>query len=154
MESVGTCDRCGQQVCETCRTRWRGRIWCAACVNRALEADQDAPQQARVHARQAFLALALGAGVWVVSLFALLLLQFEIRRTGIRQVWEGSAGTIFLVGLVVVSNILIAAVGVGQALAALRTGGHRVTLAMIGLVLAGLYVGALLGLGVLGLSHQ
>jgi hypothetical protein len=149
MESVGTCDRCGQQVCETCRTRWRGRIWCAACVDRALEGGQDAPEQARAHARQAFLALGLGLGAWVSSLLALLLLQLGVRRSG-----PASAGAIFLVGLVLVSNIPVAAVGVGQALAALRTGGHRVTVALLGLLLAGLYVGALLGLGVFGLWHQ
>ena len=36
MESVSVCARCNQHLCETCRTRWRNVIICAACVDRAL----------------------------------------------------------------------------------------------------------------------
>jgi hypothetical protein len=146
MESVGTCDRCGKQVCETCRTRWRGRIWCAPCVDQALGGGEHASEQARTHSRQAYLALGLGSAVWIVSLLALLLLQVLARRTG-----PASPGAVFLVGLVLVSNILVAAIGVGQALAALRSGGQRGGVALVGLGLSGLYVGVLLGLGVIGL---
>jgi hypothetical protein len=148
MESVGTCDRCGKQVCETCRTRWRGRIWCAACVDQALGGGENAPEQPRIHSRQAFLAVGLGLGAWIVSLLAVVLLLALIRRSG------EAPGATFLVGLVLMSNILVAAVGVGQALAALRSGGDRRVLALVGLGLSGLYVGVLLGLGVFGLWQQ
>ena len=36
-ESLGPCSRCGNFLCEVCRTRWRDQVLCAACVDRALE---------------------------------------------------------------------------------------------------------------------
>src|SRR6516162_9238402 len=37
VETVGVCARCGNYLCEVCRTQWRGQIVCGACVQRALE---------------------------------------------------------------------------------------------------------------------
>src|SRR5436190_22134549 len=36
MSSVGECARCRHPMCETCRTRWHGRILCSGCVDRIL----------------------------------------------------------------------------------------------------------------------
>ena len=35
VETVGVCARCGNYLCEVCRTQWRGQIICGACVQRA-----------------------------------------------------------------------------------------------------------------------
>src|SRR5947209_7231137 len=45
--AVGTCARCGNFQCDLCRTRWRGRPVCIACVNRALEANETRPEEVR-----------------------------------------------------------------------------------------------------------
>ena len=36
--SVGACGRCGNFLCDTCRTRWDDLVLCAACVDRAVRA--------------------------------------------------------------------------------------------------------------------
>ena len=54
-ESVGPCGRCGTFMCETCRTKWRDQVLCAACVDRAMESKEAAPEQSRTHLRQAIL---------------------------------------------------------------------------------------------------
>ena len=66
-ESVGPCGRCGNFMCETCRTRWRDQILCAACVDRVMESKEAAPEQSRTHLRQAILALGMGDGAWVLG---------------------------------------------------------------------------------------
>src|SRR5689334_12046084 len=54
--AVGTCARCGNFQCELCRTRWRGRTVCVACVSRALEANEARPEEARTQLWQSLLA--------------------------------------------------------------------------------------------------
>src|SRR5262249_30995147 len=73
-EAVGTCPGCGTSLCAACRTPWRRQTLCAACVDRALEANEAPPEQARAHTRQAVLSLFLGGGAWALSLLAFLLL--------------------------------------------------------------------------------
>jgi hypothetical protein len=139
MESVGECARCGEQVCEACRTRWRSQILCAACVDRAMQTHEATPEQARAHRRQAERAVQLGGGAWVPSAIALGVLLLA-----------GSQPPVVLmlvVFLVLAADVLVAALGVGQAVAALQTRGERNGLAGVGLVLGGLYIGVMLGLG-------
>jgi hypothetical protein len=143
MESVGQCARCKLHLCEVCRTRWRGQILCAACVDKALAGSEATPEQARSQARQTFLSLALGVGAWLLAGLALLALDQVNRLTG----GKAPVGLTFVVFLIVAGNALAAAVGVGQAVAALRQRGERQALALVGLVLGGLYAGALLGAG-------
>jgi hypothetical protein len=57
--AVGTCQRCGNYLCQVCRTRWRERSLCVACVERSLEAGEASPEETRAHLRQAV----LGVGV-------------------------------------------------------------------------------------------
>src|SRR3954470_5235994 len=59
-EAMGPCARCGNYLCEVCRCKWRDQIVCAACVERALEVHEVAPEQVRTHYRQALTALILG----------------------------------------------------------------------------------------------
>ena len=51
----------------------------------------------------------------------------------------------FLVFLILAGDVLVAALGVGQAVAALRTRGENAPRAVAGLLLGGLYAGVLLG---------
>jgi hypothetical protein len=146
MESVGVCLRCGNYVCETCRTRWRGQILCADCINRALLTREAAPGQLGEQRREALVALTFGVAAWLLAGLALFVLD-RFDQASAR------AGVIasFVVFLIVAGNTLLAGVGVGHALAALRGGGPFRMLALIGLVVSGLYVGVVLGLGTIGL---
>jgi hypothetical protein len=151
METVGVCARCGHYLCEACRTRWRGQVVCVACINKALHSGEATPEQERAHFRQAVLAMSLGGGAWALSLLAAWL-GWRIAGPG------GTSGRgvvlIFLVVLVVIADAFVAAVGVGNAAAALRTRGKYMALALVGLIVSGLYVGAFLGVGALGLWQQ
>jgi hypothetical protein len=141
VESVGVCRRCGGHVCEVCRTRWRGDILCAACVDRAFRAGEAAPEQARSQERQARLSLVLGGAAWLASASGL----------GVLRLAGSQAPVVltFAVFLLLAAGVLAAACGVGQAVAALRTRGEAAPLATAGLVLGGLYVGLALGAGTL-----
>ena len=55
----------------------------------------------------------------------------------------------FTVLLVLAANVLVAALGVGQAVAALHAGGEKSRMAGLGLVLGGLYIAVMLGVGVM-----
>jgi hypothetical protein len=141
MEAVGTCARCGTYLCEVCRTRWRDQVLCAACVDRALESREAAPEQSRAHLRQAALSLVLGGLAWGVSLLAWLVLVLILGAGG-----KVAMGAVVLVVLVLLLDTLPAVLGVGQAVAALRTRGNHMIMATVGLIISGLYVGILVGL--------
>jgi hypothetical protein len=139
--AVGTCARCGNFQCDLCRTRWRGRPVCIACVNRALESDEARPEEVRAQLWQALAALALGILGWVA-----IVLAFVIIIAGM----EGAGGiNIVLVGLgglLIIGSPVISVVGVGLGAAALRARGSHMILATVGLILSGLHVGAVIGI--------
>jgi hypothetical protein len=139
-ESVGTCGRCGNYLCEVCRTPWRGGVQCAACVDRALVAGEATPEQTRAHTRQAVLSLCLGGGAWALTTLFFVLASAVFSARGP----ELMIALLFM--LVLVGDCLMAALGLGQALAALRTRGPHMILATIGLILSGLYLGVFIGL--------
>lgn len=140
-EAAGTCERCGNYYCIVCRTRWRDRILCPACVERALESREAAPEQARAHARQAVLGLVLGISAWLL----LVLTGLLISSVGAMQ---GNGAVLFL-GLValllILGSMLLGTIGLGQAAAAVRSRGAHMIVAVSGLILNGLFVGALVG---------
>jgi hypothetical protein len=142
VESVGVCGRCGNYLCEVCRTRWRNGILCAACVNRALESREGTPEQARTHFRHALAALLLGVGAWVVGVLTYIVIGVVVTSSPGPE----AILLVFLGVLVLAGAVLAGALGVGQAVAALRTRGNHMILATIGLIVSGLYVGALIGL--------
>jgi hypothetical protein len=144
--SRGTCDRCGNYLCDTCRTRWRGRWLCAACVDRALEHKEVSPAEAGAHLRQALLALGLGVTSWAIFIFAILIVAAAMSG--------GSMGLVALGGLVILASPLPAVVGVGQGAAAIRARGDHMILATIGLVLSGLNVGVFIGMLSFGIGLQ
>lgn len=147
MAAIGTCSRCGNYLCPVCRTRWQTQALCAACVDRALESGESAPQAAKAGRRQAVLALVFGIAAWAVGGLGVLLAIFAGVLIGI----EAGAGcavvalmlTAFL--LMVVSPAL-SALGIGQGAAAIRTRAGSLILATLGLVLSALHVGAAIGM--------
>jgi hypothetical protein len=145
-EAGGTCARCGNYLCEVCRTRWRDQLICTACIDRALESKEAAPDQKRGQRRQAILGVVLGGTAWVVAGLGILLAAVGV-------VVPGRAGLLLRViaTLVLLAVALLALFGVGQAATALRTRGDHMILATIGLVVSGLYVGLLLGLFAVGI---
>lgn len=137
-ETVGTCGRCGNYFCEVCRTRWRNQILCAACADRALASREATPEQARTHFRQALLGLLMGLGAWCFFLLGQLLILGALFA-------ERNPLLILLGLLLVVSAVLLAVVGTGQAAAALRTRGAHMILATSGFLIGGLFLGVFIG---------
>ncbi len=117
-ESVGPCGRCGTFMCETCRTKWRDQVLCAACVDRAMESKEAAPEQSRTQLRQAILALSMGIGAWVLSLVGFVVAGLGMAATG----GQLPAAVIWI--LLAMAALLVAAgvalFGIGQATAVLR----------------------------------
>jgi hypothetical protein len=136
--AVGTCGRCGNYLCAVCRTRWRERWLCAACVDLALERNEAAPAEARAHLRQALLALGLGVASWMIFLLGTVLVAAAMGG--------GQTGVFLLAGLTILASPLPSLVGLGQAIAAIRARGDHMILATLGLLLTGLNVGAFIGL--------
>jgi hypothetical protein len=138
-ETVGVCGRCGNYFCEVCRTRWRDRLLCAACADRALALQEATPEQVRTHFRQALLSLLMGFGAWGAFVLGMLFgLASEIARR--------NPFLALLALLLFVSALVLAVIGTGQAAAALRTRGSQMIMATGGLLISGLFVGAFLGL--------
>src|SRR6516164_6403660 len=111
IEVVGTCARCGNYLCEVCRTRWRDGILCAACVERALGSGEAPPEQKRAQLRQVLISLGLGLAAWVFSFCAWLLLAVVIGAS----CGQANVGLVFLVGIVILGYMVLAALGLGQA---------------------------------------
>jgi hypothetical protein len=143
-EAVGPCARCGNFMCETCRTKWRDTLLCAACVDRALESKEASPEQSRTHLRQATMALGLGIGAWVLCVVGMVIGAIAVAASG------GQIAAVAIWLLVVMAMLMTAVgaalAGVGQAVAVLRARGSHMILATIGLVIGGLYVGLFIGL--------
>jgi hypothetical protein len=134
--AVGTCRHCGNYICNVCWTRWRGSRACVACVERALDAGEGSPQEARAHFRQALLGLVFGVVAWVMILLAIFAITL-------------SSGNIIALGmgsLMVIGSLFLSAPGVAQGAAAVRARGNHMILATCGLLLSALQAGAVIGL--------
>jgi hypothetical protein len=147
-ESVGPCGRCGNFMCETCRTKWRDQILCAACVNRAMESKEASPEQSKTHLRQALLALGLGIGAWVVYVLAVVLLIVIVGAAQLQgQVTPAAAPGLLAAALILLvalaAAVGMAVVGMGQAIAVLRVRGSHMIMSTIGLVVSSLFVALL-----------
>ena len=137
-ETVGTCGRCGNYFCEVCRTRWRDQILCAACADHALATREATPEQARAHFRQALLGLLLGIAAWPAFILG------QVSAVG-AVVANRNVFLALLALVLVVSAVLMAVVGIGQAAAALRTRGHHMIMATSGFLIGGLFLGVFIG---------
>jgi hypothetical protein len=142
VETVGVCARCGNYLCEVCRTPWRGQIVCGACVQRALETKEAAPEAARQSFVQALLSVGLGGAAWVLIgvAFLLVVIGFAVGGQG-----GAAVGAVGALAILAVAAIL-AVFGVGSAVAVLRVRGGSMILAVIGLLINCLHLGALVGL--------
>jgi hypothetical protein len=144
-ESIGTCSRCGNFMCVTCRTRRGDRVLCVACIDRSFRAGDQVPGQMRVHSRQAAFGLSGGVAAWMLTA-ALVGISFLIRARG------GAPGEVasVVMGLLLLvlapATVGVAFFGLGFSAAALRMRGDSMILATLGLLLSGLHIGALVGL--------
>ncbi len=136
--ALGTCGRCGNYLCAVCRTRWRERWLCAACVDRALEHKEAVPAEASAHLRQALLALGLGVSSW--GLFLLGVVFAAAMNAG------GAQAMMIPAVMLIFASPLPSVIGLGQAIAAIRARGDHMILATLGLILSGLNVGVFIGL--------
>jgi hypothetical protein len=145
--ALGTCGRCGNYLCVVCRTRWRERSLCAACVDRLLEEGGAAPAEAGAHLRQALLGLGLGVCSWVLFLLGIAVAAASMAGG------EVSPGMV-LAALLLFASPLPSVIGLGQAIAAIRARGDHMILATLGLVLSGVNVGVFIGICSFSLGLQ
>ncbi len=150
VETVGTCRRCGNYLCEVCRTNWREYILCAACVQRALDSKEAQPELERTHRRQALLSLGLGVGTWVVTILSFVVFGICAAASGAGGGGAPNVGVAVVAMLVLLGCIPVAALmaifGIGSAAAALRPRGAHMLLATGGLLLSCVYLGGVIGL--------
>src|SRR5262249_3979389 len=135
VETVGVCARCGNYLCEVCRTQWRGQIICGACVQRALETKEASPEAARQNFVQAMLSLGMGIGAWVLTPVGLILASVGMLMGGVGLV-------LMLLGLLLVAAAMaLALFGVGNSVSVLRVRGSSMILAVVGLLVCSLHLG-------------
>jgi|SRR5579875_690953 len=137
-EAAGTCSRCGNYFCPVCSTRWRDRVFCVACAERALAAREATPEQAQAHYHLALFGLLMGLGAWVAFLLGLLVL---VVIAVIHEFFVLILFVLFLFGIA----MLLAVMGTGHAVAALRLRGQHMILATSALLISGLFLGVFLG---------
>jgi hypothetical protein len=147
VETVGICARCGNYLCEVCRTQWRGQIICGACVQRALETKEASPEASRQNFIQAMLSVGLGIGAWVLTALGLL--------ASVLVLASGSA-TGQIIGVVaffafLAAGLAMAVFGVGNAASVLRARGSSMILAIAGLLICCLHIGVFIGMFVMGI---
>jgi len=134
----GTCERCGNYLCQVCRTRLRGQTLCPPCVERVLESQEATPREARAHLLQAILAIVLGVAGWGIVILGLILVGAGESSESVILIGLG--------GLIMLASPLAAIVGAGQGAAAIRARGDHMILATIGLLLSAFQIGAVVGL--------
>ncbi len=139
--AVGACGRCGNFQCDLCRTRWRGRPVCIACVNRALEANEARPEEVRAQLWQSVAAMVLGIAGWLAVVLAFVVIIAGMEAAGGANLFMVGVG-----GLLIIGSPVISVIGVGFGAAALRARGSHMILATVGLILSGLHVGAVIGI--------
>ena len=140
--AVAACPRCGNFYCDTCRTRWRDRWLCVACVDRALAGGEAAPHEQRAHRRQAILSVVFGALTWVFAALGILAFLRGTREDQPERMLPALALAVF----VLIFGLVGSGVGLAQGVAAVRARGDHLILATAGLLLSGLYAGMLIGL--------
>ncbi len=142
--AVGSCERCGAEMCGACRSEWYECKWCTACVERALANDEPPPAETAGHRRLAWLGLGLSLSGWLFAVLAVLILFVP----GDGKESGAIAGIFLLCG-----SLLPAVFALGSASAAVRVRGNRMIPATAGLVLSSSQLGILLGLLLLNIWH-
>jgi len=134
----GTCQRCGNYLCQVCRTRLRGQTLCPACVERLLESQDATPQDARAHLWQAILAIVFGVAGWAITLLGFIMVGAGVSSDSMLLIGFG--------GLIMLASPVAAILGVGQGAAAIRARGDHMIIATIGLLLSAFQIAAIVGL--------
>lgn len=146
VETVGVCARCGNYLCEVCRTSWRGQIICGACVQRALETKEASPEASRQTFFQALLSLGLGVGAWVLTAGGFMVMVAAV------AIAVKEAQVFLLLGVAVLAvAVALAVFGMGIATAVLRARGGSMILAVVGLLINCMLIGSSIGFWVLTL---
>jgi hypothetical protein len=147
VETVGVCARCGNYLCEVCRTQWRGQIICGACVQRALETKEASPEASRQTFFQAMLSLGFGIGAWVLTAvgFVVMGMAFVVGTK------EAQVLLLLLGAAVLAVAVALAVFGVGIAAAVLRMRGGSMILAVVGLLISCMHIGISIGIVVMSL---
>jgi hypothetical protein len=114
---------------------------CLACLERALETKEAAPEDAKAHYQQAVWSLVCGIGGWAFCLLGTVMLIVGL------EAGPNSAGIAWLLPamLCLGLSLLFPAPGIGLAAVAIRARGDHLILATAGLVLSCLQIGAILG---------
>lgn len=142
--ALGSCRRCGNFLCLTCRTRWYGRSYCIECVEfLAEEMLTENAANVRGHRWAAWLAVIFGVVGWLTAtpfLVLVLMYSYIAQAFGV-----GRSGELFPLASIAAQAAGLGALGLGQAIAAIRTRGDHMILATVGLFISGLLVGVTLG---------
>jgi hypothetical protein len=140
--ALRACKRCGNFYCAVCRSRWHGQMLCLACLERALETREQAPEEVRSHFRQALWAVICGVGGWAMAVAG-----FILAAVGLEA---GPTSPTFMLGvaglLVFLASPAFIVPGLGLGLTAVRARGDHLILATAGLILSALQAGAFIGI--------
>jgi hypothetical protein len=139
--AVGTCGRCGNYMCVVCRSRWRRRSVCLACLERDLQSQEASPEEERVHFLQALWALIFGVAAWALALVGVLFIVIPMLAD---PEHPSLVGVVVGVLIMLVAPVL-AVPGLGLGATAIRSRGDHMILATIGLILSALMAGAIIG---------
>jgi hypothetical protein len=124
-------------MCVVCRTRWHEKALCVACVERALASQETTPEEEAAHRRQAQFSMWCAVAAW--ALLVMGSLPLVALHAG-----AGNNSLRILSRIVLLSSLIPALFGIGQAAAALRVRGGLKP-ATWGLGLGGSLVGLMIG---------
>ncbi len=103
-----------------------------------LASREAAPEQARRHFRQALLGLLMSIAAWGLFILGQLLIVGAL-------VANRNVLLVLLALILIVSAVVLAVMGTGQAVAALRTRGQHMIVAASGFLIGGLFLGVFIG---------
>ena len=141
--AVLACQRCGKNVCAACRTRWHRQQLCPACVELSLSRAEPNPRELRRQGGRAVGSLVLAVIGWLGALLALALIA-----------GRGPDATLSWPLFFALVSMAPALVAVGHGCPVLLARGPRFRIAASGMILAGSYLGLLLGVFLINLWHN
>jgi len=106
-----------------------------------MESGEGVPAQVRTHFRQALTSLLLGLGAWLLAILGFVLVVVLSAASGGLHM-----GSLVLFVFLLLGLSVAALFGLGLGAAAIRIRGRHMILASSGMILSGLYVGAIIGI--------
>jgi hypothetical protein len=125
-------------MCGICRSIWAESTLCLACVERLMAGREKTPEYLKTHRWQAAFSVLLSSVSWILAIIAMPVL-------GARSTDAPKEFVNVVLALTAVS-LVPSLFALGQAAAAIRVRGDRMTLATCGLVLSGAQIGTITGL--------